>query len=768
MKRLGSGFAFTIVFAALAGPSCTCGSRVDGTPGAPNETPAKTAEIKKPGTPLPVLRLDLLDVLSRCDLEHRGLLLDAGTDALTGRFGWLGNVPEGISQSEHDGSTWLRAFDKSITLSFVLSEPTPLFVAARILGRSAKSASVLFDDQPLGLLNFQRDQIRVASTVTTSLPADAGQHTLTIRFVGKPRGNEAFAEIDWIRVGFPDELTTTYGPPTQRDLIVPAAALSGVPHRSMALRAPGAVRCPVLVPKDAHISVSLGLMGQGEGDAEIRILEDGRAPRVLHRAHLEGGPKATWSDVDLPLQGEEDALVALELRAVSALPGTRVLLGDPRVEMKETAVPQALSARAAVIVVLSGVERSMLPPWKTEPSPSLPTLSELAQSATTFSFHRAPTTVVAGVVASMLTGLPPRTHSVTDSAARLSKAHATIGTVARDASVRTAMFTGVPTTFRAFGFADTSWEQFAEISPASGDPATAPIDKATAWISDVLRDAPDARMLVVIHARGAHPPWAVSPREMAELAPADYAGSIEPRRAAQILAELRVKKGTKSLSPADLQRIRSIADLALSAEDRALGALIAALRSANVWDSSLLVVTADISSGPSESSLYAEGTDLRESTLLLPLYVHFPGGAYAGARVDEPTEVVDIAHTVLSEMNLSFSRKSYGRDLALIAAQVDAEGFGGPQIAVLDDRYATRWRSLILTGRYGSAPFLCATKLDPTCAFNRREAMPIAAMALFRRTVMTDMQTRSPLSAREPATLDPETAAALSVWGVAP
>lgn len=748
--------------------SCQCAKSSDSAGDPQTKTPEKTAEIKAPGPPKPAPRLELIGALPDCDLEHRGLLLDAGTDALAGRFGFRGGIPEGVLQTEHDGSTWIRVFDKTLTLSFMLTEPNQVFVSARAIGRSAKSASVLLDDQPLGLLNFQRDQIRTANTVTTTLPADAGLHTITLRFAGKPKGNEAFAELDWIRIGFPDELKQTYGPPTMRDVVLPAAALSGVPHRSIALRAPGAVRCPVHLPREARFKASLGLLGQGEGDAEIRILEDGKAPRVLHRAHLTGGDKAVWSDIDVALQGEVGMLAALELRAVGAPAGTRVLLGDPRLEMTESPIAPLPPAKAAIIVVLSGVERSMLPPWKSEPSPDLPALSELAHSATTFSFHRAPTTVVAGVMASLLTGLPPPAHSLTDVAARLSKAHSTIGTVARDASVRTAMFSGVPSTFRAFGFAGTSWEQFSEISPASGEPATSPIDKATSWISDVLRDSPDARLLTVIHARGAHPPWGVSPKEMTDLPPKDYAGPIEPRRAAQVLAELRAKRGTNSLSPADLQRIRALAELALSNQDRALGSLFTALRATGLWDNCLLIVTADISSGPMENSLYAEGVDLRESTLSLPLYVRFPGGSFGGSRIDEPTEVVDLAQTVLASLSLSFSRKSYGRDLALVASGATAGGFSGPQIAVLDDRYSTRWHGLILTGRYETAPFLCDVNADPGCVFNRRDAMPIATSALFRRMVKIGMQSRAPLSAREPATLDQETASALSVWGAAP
>jgi hypothetical protein len=710
-------------------------------------------------------RVDLVEILAMCDLEHRGLLLDAGTEALVGRYGWLDGIPTGVTNVEHDGSTWLRTHEKKVTLSFVLPEPSPIFVAARSMGLGARSASVTLDDQPLGTMTFQRDQIRVASTGTTTLSADPGLHTITLRFAGRSRSDDAaYADLDWIRIGVPDENPTTYGPPTLRDLILPAAALSGVPHRAIGLRAPGAARCAMQLPESARLRTAIGLLGPGEGDAEIRGIRDGRKPEVLHKVHLTGGDKAVWVDVDLPLSPIARTMVGLELRAASAPPGGRVLFGDPAVVIPAPHSAPVPPARAVVIVALSGVERPMLPPWSGGPSPALPTLSELVASGTTFQRHRAPTTVVSSVMASLVTGLPPRAHSLTDPGARLAPTQTTIGTVARDASVRSAMFTGVPSTFRAFGFGG-AWERFVEHAPSSGDPATAPIDSATSWITEVLRDAPEARLLAVVHARGAHPPWGIPPKVLGEVPPVDYAGPIEPRRAAQVLAQLRKRRAGAALSPIDRDRVRTLSFIALAAQDRALGALIAALRTAGIWDSTLLIVTGEVASGPSETALFADSLDLRESVLTLPLYAHFPGGAYAGASIDEPTEIVDIGRTALSALGLSFARRSFGRDLALVASGVEGGGWSGPQIAMLDDRYSTRWGELILSGRFGAPPQLCDLTVDPTCAFNRREGMPNATQAIFRRTVAADLATRVPASKREPATIDPETAASLSVWG---
>jgi Sulfatase len=758
-SRARGARALVLMFAALTSGGCGgCGER---RPEA--SKPAATVSAAPPTqTPPAQTLVDLIRALPGCDVDHRGPLLDAGTEALIGRYGWSERAPEGVASVEHDGSTWSRTSDRKVHLSFSLLERTPIFVAARVVGHGARAAAVSLDDQPLGTLSFAREQIRIASTGTTQLPVDPGLHTLTLRFSGSARDGNAFADLDWVRVGVPDESAATYGPPTLRDLVSHAAALSGVPHRALALRAPGSVRCALRLPREARLRTAVGMQGTGEGEAEVRVLRDGKPPELLRTVHGEGGDKATWTDLDLPLAVAGDEVVSLELRATLSPQGGRVLFGDPMVVLPGAAPQPTPPSRLVIVVVLDGVERGELPPWSGAPAPMLGALSELAATSTVFDAHRAPSTVVAATVASLLTGLPPSAHGVADGGARLSAAQTTIAAVARDASVRTAMFTGVPPTFRAFGFG-SGWERFVEHAPSSGDPATAPLDSAAAWVTEVTRASSEAKMLAVVHARGGHPPWDVTPKEIGAAAPPDYTGMIEPRRGGQLLGRMRKSRRVSSVvTDADRRRVRALEQLALAGQDRALGALIAALKAANLWETTLLVVTGDVGSGATD--LFADGGDLREPVLSLPLYVHFPGGLYGGRRVAEPTEITDITRTSLRALDLSFSRPPRGKDLAWVAGGF-AEPPDGPQIATLPGRYSARWRSLVLTGRFPSAPSLCDLALDPLCTFNRRETMPIASSAIFRSIVAEDAATRAPREAREPATIDAETAAALSVWG---
>ncbi|HVY47614.1 MAG TPA: hypothetical protein VHB21_17110, partial [Minicystis sp.] len=313
----------------------------------------------------------------------------------------------------------------------------------------------------------------------------------------------------------------------------------------------------------------------------------------------------------------------------------------------------------------------------------------------------------------------------------------------------------------AFGFAE-AWEKFAEFAPSSGDPATAPLDAAAQWVTDVARASGEPRMLVVVHARGGHPPWDV--RDPSTVPPKDYTGLVEPRRAAEILAKLRKRKAREVLNDADRVRVRALEQIALGGQDRALGGLVAALKSANLWDQTLLMVTGDVASGASDAFLYADGLDLDERLLTLPLYVHFPAGLYGGRRVVDATEIYDVAKTALAALGLSFVRPALGRDLAAVASEVET-GAAGPQVATLGERYAARWGDLVLAGRFPKPPSMCDLSVDAACAFDRRDVMPLATLGIFRRLVHAGTAARGLAPPREPATIDADTLAQLKVWG---
>jgi len=86
------------------------------------------------------------------------------------------------------------------------------------------------------------------------------------------------------------------------------------------------------------------------------------------------------------------------------------------------------------------------------------------------------------------------------------------------------------------------------------------------------------------------------------------------------------------------------------------------------------------------------------------------------------------------------------------------------RVAMFEDVYSARWDRFALVGKSGSRPKLCDLSIDPLCVFDRGVDHPIVLRALFDRLVEQEGRRRQP-PAREPVTIDSETAAMLRVWG---
>jgi hypothetical protein len=701
-----------------------------------------------------------IDRLSRCELDRAGTLIDLGSSAAQGLTGsWSVTPDPTLVDIERDGETWARVFGKNLTLRFVLDEPAPIFVALRARGVASRSAAVELDGKPLGAVSFIRGQARVLSTRPTPSSVPAGIHSIDIRFGGATRAQtEPLAEIDWVRAGNANEEDDlrTYAPPTQSE-IVAHTPLAGVPQRSVALRASSTLRCTTFVSAGARFKTLLGFEGQGGGEGAIVVSREGEAPVVLHAEQVKGGDHAQWTTVDVELDSFVGKIVTVELQSRAGTPGGRLLFGDPTLYLPPQATETMPPARLAVVVVMAGIDRARLGSFA-----NYPALADLHRTATTFEQHRSPTTVTAGVVASMLTGLAPRAHGLEDGGARLAAALTTLSVAARDGSVQTAMFSGCPTTFEAFGFG-RGWDKYAAFSPVEGAPAIAPLTEATKWTADRMK-IEEARALVVVHARGGHPPWDVTLNEAAKLPPIEYSGTMEPRRAGELIARARARHSRFRLNESDRTRMWAIYEAALAGQDRALGHFIEMIKKANLWDKTLFIVTGDLSTSSDHRAPFGDGAEPTEEILRVPLWVHFPGGALGGKSIRLPTGTTDVSRTVLDALRLPVPDGFEGVDLLATASGMAVPG-GRPQAATLGRHYSLRLGDLILSGTTGKVPALCDTVSDPTCASDRLERMPRTASLLFRLAYDAELAAQKHKPVREPATIDAPTAAALTVWG---
>lgn len=728
-----------------------------------------------PGETVIVARDDrelMVERLPGCEIEHYGRLIDLGleTPSPWTSFRPLGTAPE--HTVFRDGASYLESATRNLDYAVWLDEPLDkLRITLRGRSAGARRVQVSFDGRRLGVARLPDGEPRPFDLPELGGPIAPGLHRVNLTLTGVARGERGLlAELDWLRIASPGDHRDdgNYAAPTLND-ILENVVLGGTPRKAIVLRSPSAVRCFVRPAAEAKFRVALGLWGAGRGVAEIIAKREGVEPVTLENRAVTGGDSSAWTPIEVDLGRFAGEPVSLELRALEATRGGRVAFGDPEVARKSSEPASLVPARVVVLALLSALEPARIPPWG--PSAGLVGLSTLARSGAAFGRYRAPTTVAAGVLATLLTGLLPRAHGVEGPMLRVPATLRTLPTLLKEANGGAAMFTSVPTSFAPFGF-DAGWHQFEAYSPVKDIAASEPFTRAAAWLGKELEERPNSRHLVVIHGRGAHPPWDVSREEAQQLKPNDYNGAIEPRRAGIVLGALRARGARvgKRLADDDFSRIRALGDFALAKQDAGLAELVALLKRKNVWEQSLVIVMGDAGPGLPPDLPYDPAGPLGEERLAVPLLVKFPGGLFAGKEVASPATAPDVAVTIAHALGLTPAAGIAGIDLQLRAAGRGAVE-GEAQHATVPGRYATRIGSWLLRGELGFEPRLCALDIDPACAVNAFGERSIAARVAWLATLAgEDKSVPKELGTveRVPAELDPETRAALVVWGDIP
>jgi hypothetical protein len=715
----------------------------------------------EPAAP-PADTLRPFDDLALCRIDHKGLLIDLGNRASDAHRSfqlgpWNDRPSLGWADESHT-----RFFSRQADYDFWLREPLPVGAVLRVRARAGASRrlQVSLDQQRLGTLELGPNAFQVKVLPPHRLPLERGRHVINLRWLGPAAPAEVpFGMVEWLHVSQAGQVQATYSPPQPRSLWSDVV-LGGTPRRAVVLEAPTSLSCPLELPRGAELELSLGYWGDGSGVAQILSEHEGASPQVLVERRVQGADG--WQELTLKLEAASE-LTYLELRAQSNSAAGRIAFAEPRVTLKHLPPEPKPSARLAVLVILSGVSRELLPPQNR----SLRGLNRLAAQAVRFEQYRIPSTLVGGVLGSLLTGLPPAAHGVQAPNTRLPRALPTLADSVAGKSGQSALFTGVPHSFEAFGFA-RGFNHFEAFSPVNDVPASAPLERATEWLKRELGREREGRRLLVVHARGAHPPWDLSRNEVMTLEPEDYHGLLDARRGGLILSDIRSRSrlARRRLTGPDWTRLRAMQGAALDKDDQALDALMRMIERAGEWEHTLFIVAGDVGIGEPPEAPFGQGRPLAEAHLSVPLLVKFPGPTSDGRQATAPVTSVDIALTIAEALDLAPPDPTAAQSLYDVAA--GREPASAPLLlAMLENTYSARDRRWVLAGQSGGSPILCEHRVDPACSTDMLAQSPLAAETLWRKTFLEYRreQELGPRLAPEPAPIDKDTAAALEVFG---
>ncbi|HSA93991.1 MAG TPA: sulfatase-like hydrolase/transferase [Terriglobales bacterium] len=262
-----------------------------------------------------------------------------------------------------------------------------------------------------------------------------------------------------------------------------------------------------------------------------------------------------------------------------------------------------------------------------------PTLDRLCRDGIRFSRTFTPSPITNTSHASILTGLLPSAHGVTDFGVPLAGAHATWAQLLKQHGYHTAAFIGAvildssslaPGLDRGFDSYD-NFPNLPKSTPRWGRVERRGMEVVERAIQWMERNRGGPRF-VWVHLYDPHDPYE---------APAPFAETFRDH-------------------PYDGE---------IAYADAALGKLLAYLDRQQRYRSSLIVVVGDHGEGLGEHKEETHGIFLYDSTLHVPLMVKLPGGAGAGSSNATQVRTIDILPTVLAQLKMNVPEELQGRSL---------------------------------------------------------------------------------------------------------
>jgi arylsulfatase A-like enzyme len=498
---------------------------------------------------------------------------------------------------------------------------------------------------------------------------------------------------------FIDDVVTRLGPPLAADAVVEAAA----PVRSVVLRPdatpgetgartaltvppPAVLRFRITVPPAAALRFGIAVCGAkqrepGRSGVEFRVTVDGseRFSRTLNPAARSG--HRHWLDALVPLDAEAGRTVSIGLETrpqdpalpLAGVPGwSGIALVQRTRRDRQAAAPATPNL---LVLLVDTLRADRLGPYGAQPSPT-PTLDALARTGLVFDDAVSQSSWTLPSVATLLTGLLPRSHGVlgtttgadqTGEAGTLADELVTWSELAQRAGLSTFGVSANPLV-GASSNARQGFETFVELPYDSAMRDHAGARQVNERFLEWLARHRPWRFAAYLHYMDPHDPY-TPPRDVRPVPPAGIPQAIADGRILTVARAVNTGQAPP-LSGPEITHLRRLYDGEIVGWDRALAMLLRGLEAAGVRDSTVIVVTADHGEEFQEHGRLRHGSQLFEETVRVPFIVVGPG-IPAGRRADT-SQGIDFLPTIAGLLGLPAPPGLPGRDLMAGATGPDA------------------------------------------------------------------------------------------------
>lgn len=399
--------------------------------------------------------------------------------------------------------------------------------------------------------------------------------------------------------------------------------------------------------------------GKIGGEVTVFIQSDGDIERPIEPLRFQD--RLTFSLEDYVGQP-----VRLALRAVgdtSHQGGSGFTLREPTIWGSESRrVPPAATRvggnRPNIVLYLIDTLRSDHLGCYGYDRPVSPAIDEFASAATLFENSRAQSSWTRASVASIFTGVWPNTHGAVRGGDRLSAEALTMAEILSSAGYQTVGLSGSPNASAAFGM-DQGFDLFELINRTSNE-SQALNQRAFEWLETRDRSMP---FFLFVHTIDPHHPY---------LAPDPFLEKYSSKRAS--VYQQVVMNPAQERWPADdaiIGELLNLYDAEIASNDLNFGKLMDELRRLDLFESSLVVLTADHGEEFYDHRGWNHGANLYRETLNVPLIIKYPHQREA-MRVKTLVQHSDILPTVLDLSAIDVPRVE-GKSLAPLMASSGAD-----------------------------------------------------------------------------------------------
>ena len=371
----------------------------------------------------------------------------------------------------------------------------------------------------------------------------------------------------------------------------------------------------------------------------------GQPVRVSFLARSNGeGP------IDGGLAVEHPALIAA--RPADARPESAATVGEPK-----HSSPSTTAASPNILVYLIDTLRADRLGVYGYDEPTSPNLDALAGDGIVFSHALAQSSWTRPSVASLFTGLHPRSHTVNGRSDALPPTATTLASVLGAAGYQTAAFVTNGNVSENFGF-DLGFDDFVYL----GERDTREMhvqsdvvnDRVFTWIENRDGERP---FFLYVHTSDPHDPYAPRTPFRDRFVPA-------PRYPDRITIRTMHERPPEADQTSSIAReLSALYDAEVAFNDHHVGRLLDHLRARDLYNSTIVLVVSDHGEEFYEHEFWGHGDTLYGEQLRVPFVLKLPHQASAGQVVDGLAQHLDVMPTILDLVGVPPVAGVQGRSL---------------------------------------------------------------------------------------------------------